>query len=201
MQLFHAGASPFVRKVMVLLHETGQLDDVAIVGTTVSPVTGAETVAVHNPLGKLPTLTRPDGPALYDSRVICRYLDQRAGGRLYPANRLWDVLTVEATADGIMDAAVLLTYENRLRDAPMRLQGWIDGQWQKIDRALDAVGEIWLSNLCGPFDMGQIAMGCALEYLDFRHDDHAWRAGRSALADWQAAFAARPSMAATRPAG
>ena len=153
----------------------------------------------RHPLGKIPALERDDGPALYDSRVICRFLDDRAAANLYPAQRLWEVLTLEATADGIMDAAVLMVYESRVRPEENRFAPWVDGQWAKIGRALDALDQRWLSHLNGPLDMGQIAVGVALGYLDFRHADRGWRSGRPGLAAWAAVFAERPSMVATRP--
>jgi len=199
MQLFYASASPFVRKVMVTLHETEQLDDVELINATGTPLDATDMPTAHNPLGKIPALTRPDGPAIYDSRVICRYLDARAKAGLYPERSLWDVLTLEATSDGIMEAAVLMVYEGRCRPENMQSTDWVDGQWDKISRALDAVTTRWMSHLAGPFDMGHIAIACALGYLDFRHDDRNWRKGRDALDDWFASFAERPSMQATRP--
>lgn len=201
MQLFHAAASPFVRKVMVVLHETGQLDEVTRVPARVSPLERGDASLAHNPLGKIPVLTRPDGPALYDSRVICRYLSERAGAALYPGARQWEVLTLEALADGMMDAGIAITYEGRLRAEENRSQGWIDGQWGKIARALDALEESWLSHLAGPLDIGQIAVGCALGYLDFRHSGREWRTGRPALSAWWARFETRPSMRDTQPEG
>ena len=92
-----------------------------------------------------------------------------------------------------------MVYEWRLRPEEMRLPDWVEGQWAKIARALDALETRWISHLAGPLDMGQIAVGCALGYLDFRHGDRDWRAARPGLAAWEAAFAARPSMTATRP--
>ena len=85
--------------------------------------------------------------------------------------------------------------------APENLQStdWIDGQWDKVSRALDTVNTRWMSHLAGPLDMGQIALACALGYLDFRHDDRGWRKGRDTLDDWFATFATRDSMQATRP--
>ena len=200
MQLFHNTASPYVRKVMVTLIETGQRDEVELVHATGTPVDSAQQPVAHNPLGKVPTLLRPDGPALFDSRVICRFLDARAGARLYPAARIWDVLTLEALADGILDAAVLMVYEARCRPEAARSADWVEGQWAKIDRALDALEGTWISHLSGRLDMGQIAVGVALGYLDFRHADRDWRAGRGALATWERAFAERPAMQATAPA-
>lgn len=201
LRLHHSATSPFVRKVMVLLHETGLLDQVELVpasGTAVAP--GTMPVA-QNPLGKIPTLERPDGPALYDSRVICRYLADRAGGGLYPqAPRLWETLTLEATADGIGEAAVLMVYEERTRPPELRSGPWVEGQWAKVARSLDAIEGRWMSHLAGPLDGAQIAVGSMLGYLDFRHAARNWRAGHPALAAWEARFAERPSMRATRPA-
>jgi glutathione S-transferase len=199
MRLFHSPTSPFVRKVMVTLHETGQAGDVTLVPAMGTPVDPGSMPLGQNPLGKIPALERDDGPAIYDSRVICRFLDDRARANLYPSARQWEVLTLEATADGIMDAAVLMVYESRVRPEENRFAPWVDGQWAKIGRALDALEQRWLSHLNGPTDMGQIAVGVALGYLDFRHADRGWRSGRPGLAAWAAVFAERPSMVATRP--
>lgn len=200
MRLFHSPTSPYVRKVLVVLHETGQTGDVAIVPASGTPVDATHMPLTQNPLGKIPALERDDGPALYDSRVICRFLDARARAGLYPADsRQWDTLTLEATADGILDAAILMVYEWRVRPENRRMPEWVEGQWAKVSRALDTLESRWISHLNGPLDIGQIAVGCALGYLDFRHADRAWREGRPALAAWDAAFAARPSMQATRP--
>lgn len=199
MKLVSASASPFVRKVHVILHETGQLDDVEILPVKTTPVATAAEVAAANPLGKIPALIRNDGPAIYDSRVITRYLDARAKAGLYPESRLWETLTLEATADGIMDAAVLITYEKRVRPPEKVFEGWMDAQWSKVERGLAAINSRWMSHLNGPFDMAQIAVGCALGYLDFRHDARGWRKANGALDDWYATFSQRASMIATAP--
>ena len=200
MKLISSGTSPFVRKVHVLLHETGQYDDLEIAPIPTSPFDTAPEVASANPLGKIPALIRDEGPTLYDSRVICRFLDDRAQSGLYPESRLWETLTLEATADGIMEAAILMLYEHRLRPAEAVLESWVDAQWDKIERAVEALNARWISHLRGPLDMGQIAVGCALAYLDFRHDARGWRKGNDALDDWFALFAQRDSMKATQPA-
>ncbi len=201
MKLYYSPTSPYVRKVMVLLHETGQLKDVAleqIDGTT--PVSPDATLKTMNPLAKVPALERPDGPTLFDSRVICAYLDARAGDKLYPTgSRRWETLTLEAAADGILDAALLMTYEGRLRPEDKRWPEWVDGQWSKIAAVCDALDTQWMSHLSGPLDMGQVAVGCALGYVDFRHDARGWRKGNEALADWFAEFDSRASMQATAP--
>ena len=199
MKLLKAGPSPFVRKVLVTLHETEQYGAVEQVQVTASPLAADPNLIAANPVGKIPALIRDDGPTLYDSRVICRFLDHRAQAGLYPEIRQFDALTLEATADGIMDAAVLIVYEERFRPADKVSMEWIEGQWAKVSRALDAVSTRWMSHLHGRIDMGHIAMACALSYLDFRHDARKWRTGRDALAEWHAGFAARPSMIATEP--
>ena len=199
MKLLKAGPSPFVRKVLVTLHETGQIDEVEQVQVAASPMVPDAALVAANPVGKIPALIRKDAPALYDSRVICRFLSHRAGADLYPEARQWDTLTLEATADGIMDAAVLIVYEEKFRPAEKVSMEWIEGQWSKVARALDALETRWMSHLNGKLDMGQIAVGCALGYLDFRHDVRQWRTGRTTLAAWYDSFAARPSMKATDP--
>ncbi len=200
MKLFHAPASPFVRKVMVLLHEADATDRVTLVPVSGNPLDPGTMPVDRNPLGKIPALERPHGPTLYDSRVITRYLDDLLHAHLYPsAPRLWDTLVIEATGDGIAEAAVLMRYETFVRPEASRSPAWADAQWAKIARALAALEDRWMSHLFGSLDMGQIAVGCALGYLDFRHSERGWRAGHPALAAWYAAFAARPSMQSTAP--
>jgi glutathione S-transferase len=200
MKLSYAPTSPYVRKVMVLLHETGQLNDVELVTTATTPIAPADNLLSRNPLGKVPALERPDGPTLYDSRVICAYLDDRAGGKLYGAGqRRWDTLTLEATADGMLDAALLMVYETRLRPEGLRMTDWVEGQWGKVARTCDALNTRWMSQLSGPLHMGQIAIACALGYIDFRLDDRGWRRGNDALAKWYEGFESRPSMQSTVP--
>ncbi len=201
MKLLYSTTSPYVRKVVVLLRETGLLDRVALVAAPGSPVApNAETIAL-NPLGKIPCLERPDGPAIYDSRVICRYLDGlHDGPRLYPEGPgLISTLTLEALADGALDAGVLALYEVRIRPEAARYQPWIDGQRAKMLRALDALEAQWTAHLAGPMDAGAIAVGCMLGWFDFRYGDLDWRAGRPRLAAWEAGIAARDSFRATVP--
>lgn len=200
MKLFYAPTSPYVRKCMIVLHETGQLDDVTLVDAMTTPVAPDQALLAKNPLSKVPALERDEGPTLYDSRVICAFLDARKGGKLYPqGTRRWDTLVLEATADGILDAALLMTYETRLRPEEKRMPEWVDGQWAKIERACAALNTRWMSHLQGPLDMGQIAVACALGYVDFRHDARGWRTGNDALAAWYAKFESRASMRATVP--
>ena len=199
MQLLMSPASPFVRKVRVTLRETGLLDQVEEVHVTTSPMAPDPALSAANPVAKIPVLLRDDGPAIHDSRVICRYLDARAGTKLYPESRLWEVLTFEATADAIMDAAVSMVYEARFKGTGGASSGWIEAQWGKAERALRAVNDRWTSHLSGPLTIGQIGVGCALGYLDLRHAGRDWRAQAPGLAKWFQAFSARDSMTATAP--
>ena len=201
MKLLMAGPSPFVRKVLVLLHETDQVADVETVQVTAAVGGTDAALAAANPLGKIPALVRDDGPTLYDSRVICRFLDDRAKAGLYPASNPWETLVLEATADGIMEAAVLMVYERRFRPPELVSEPWLEGQWEKVARGLDALDARWISHLTGKLDIGHIGVACALGYLDFRHPERNWREGRDALAAWYETFAARPSMQNTVPVG
>ena len=200
MKLLSAGASPFVRKVRVLLHETGQTGAVELVDGTTGPMQTDPQVAAANPVGKIPALIRDNGPAIHDSRVICRYLDDCFDAGLYPAERLWETLTLESTADAIMEAAILMVYEHRVRPPEKVFDGWTEAQFAKVERCVRAVNEGWMAHLDGPLDMSHVAMGCALGYLDLRHPSCNWRAGNGALDDWFATFSRRDSMRATEPA-
>lgn len=200
MRLYHAPASPFVRKVMILLHEAGAADRVALVPAAGTPLDPGTMPIDRNPLGKIPALERDDGPTLYDSRVICRYLDDTLQAGLYPsAPHLWETLVLEATADGIADAAVLVRYEEHVRPKAAQSPEWVEAQWTKVTRALTAIEGRWISHLAGPLDMGQIALGAALGYLDFRQPHRDWRGNRPALAGWWDEFAKRPALLATQP--
>ena len=200
MQLISSQASPFVRKVHVVLHETGQSQDIEVIEAGTTPINTPDHVRAANPTGKIPALIRPDGPALHDSRVITRFLDARAKSGLYPEARIWELLTLESMADAIMDAAVLITYEGRVRPEEQQSDVWKEAQWGKIRAALDVINTCWMSHLAGPLDASHIAVGCALGYLDFRHDARGWRTGVDALAKWNEAFQERESMQATAPA-
>ena len=200
MKLYHSPASPYVRKVMMVLEETGQRAEVELIAAAGTAIDAGTMPVAQNPLGKIPALVRDEGPALYDSRVICRYLDARAGGALYPQGQgQWETLTLEATGDGLLDAAVLMVYEGRTRPPEMNYAPWVEGQWAKAARAVEAMEAKWISHLTGPLDIGHIATACALGYLDFRHTDRNWRATAPQLAAWFAEFAKRPSFVNTAP--
>lgn len=203
MKLVHAGPSPFVRKVMVLLEEAGKAGEFELIDGFGSAVAPNPNVTAANPLGKIPCLILDDGLKIYDSRVITRYLDQLYGTGLYPGgDALWRTLTLEAHADGMLDAGVLCVYEIRCREENERSAAWVQGQRDKITRALDALEAEWIDHLNGAMDMGVVGVGCALGYLDFRAEMGGfsdWREGRPGLAAWGEAFLAHPSMKATAP--
>ncbi len=203
MKLYHSTTSPYVRKVMVAAIELGLTDRIEQVPARVSPIVRTNPVIADNPLGKLPTLIADDGMILFDSRVIAEHLDALAGGgRLIPAAgpARWQALTEQALADGMLDAALLERYETTLRPPALLWPEWRDGQHDKVVKALDRM-EQTAPGFAVRVDIGTIATACALAYLDFRFPDLGWRTGRPQLAAWFAAFAERPSMAATAPHG
>lgn len=199
MKLIYSGTSPFVRKVSVMLLETGLEGRVENEAVAITPMNPGDVVPSANPLGKVPCLISDDGVSLYDSRVITRYLDTlHSGTKLYPeGSALWPVLTLEALADGMLDAAVLMAYEARLRTDAQKSPEWVEAQWLKVSRALAHL-ETHVAAL-EPLNIASIAVGATLGYIDFRHDDRGWRAIAPKLAAWEAAFAKRPSMQATMP--
>jgi glutathione S-transferase len=201
MRLHTNPASPFGRKVMIVVLEKGLEARVEATSRQVSPVAPNAAVVADNPLGKIPCLVTDDGLALYDSRVIAEYLDgQGAAPTLFPAagrERLV-TLALQALGDGILDAGVATRYETFLRPEALRWSEWVAAQKLKITRSLDHL-EADIASLDGRLDVGSITIGCALGYLDFRFADDPWREGRPGLAAWYERFSQRPSMQATKP--
>jgi glutathione S-transferase len=200
MQLHYNVASPFVRKVMAVAIETGLTERIEPVKSVPSPVAPVAELNADNPLGKVPCLVTNDGVALYDSRVICEYLDSlHHGPKMFPPSGAarWTALRRQALGDGIMDAAVLTRYETFTRPEEARWDAWIDSQKQKFRRSLDALEAE--STSLDVVDVGTLAIACALGYLDFRFADENWRARRPRLAAWFEQFAKRPSIATTGP--
>lgn len=200
MKLLSALPSPFGRKVKITARLKGVADriEVELVDTS-KPVNGA--LMAENPLAKIPVLILDDGTRLYDSPVICEYLDSLAEKpRLFPAGGLerYSMLTRAALADGILDAAVLIVYESRFRPEGKRVASWLDRQNAKITAALDHL-EASPPGWSGTPDYADVTLACALGYLDFRLEG-TWRAGRRGLVSWLDSFAAAvPVFEATRP--
>jgi glutathione S-transferase len=159
----------------------------------------ADPIRRDNPLGKIPALILEDGAVLYDSRVILEYLDAQAGGgRIIPTGETrFRALTLQALADGLMDAALLQVYEKRWRDAEIQHGPWVDHQAGKVERVLASL-EPAPPQLSGEPDVGHIALACALGYLDLRFEG-SWRKTHPLLVAWLDEFAAAvPSFEATR---
>ncbi|PCM46827.1 glutathione S-transferase [Pseudomonas fluorescens] len=202
MTLFHNTLSPFVRKVMVLLHETGQQDRVALQDCVLTPVSPDTALNADNPLGKIPALRLADGSVIHDSRVILEYLDQQhVGNPLIPreGTARWRRLTLASLADGIMDASVMVRYELVLRAPEKHWDEWLDAQRDKIRRALAYLESDAIAELTSHFDVAAISVACALGYIDLRHPDLDWRSANPQLANWFFEVSQRPSMVATMP--
>ena len=202
MKLHFAAASPYVRKVQIVAKELGLDDRIELLNRAMTPVSPDDELNADNPLGKIPCLITDDGHALYDSRVICDYLNGQAVGKsVIPDDGVarWTALRREALADGILDAAVGTRYETFLRPKENQWPAWIDGQTAKWRRALDQL-ETEAGSFGDNVDIGTIAVACACGYLDFRYADEGWRDQRTNLAAWYEAFGKRPSMMTTAPA-
>jgi glutathione S-transferase len=200
-KLYWSPASPYSRKVRMVIAER-KLESL-VEEVTVNAQADPPELTAANPLGKIPTLLTDDGFALYDSPVICAYLDahpQAQGERLRPhsGNERWLVMRAEALGDGIMDLGLELILEKRKAEgekSPSSVKRW----HSQLYRSLDAVPETLRALPDGP-TLGHLALACALGYFDFRHDELNWRSGRAELARWFEAMSARPSVAATKPA-
>jgi len=198
-QLYQAAVSPFARKVRVLVREKGLLGRVEEI--TVNPLADPRELQAVNPLGKVPALVLADGCALFDSPVICEYLDTISGApRFLPkeGERRWQVLRLQALADGMMDAAVAMVYESRRPD-PQRSAEWQQRRRDGILRSLSLL-ETGVVMLASPAHLGSIAVGCALGYIDFRLPELDWRRDHPRLTLAYEQLSALPSMQATRPA-
>ena len=198
MQLYYAAASPFARKVRVLVREKGlqaRVDEILV-----NPFANPEDLHAVNPLGKIPALLLSDGTALFDSPVICEYLDTISGApRLLPkeGEKRWQVLCMQALADGIMDSAVAMIYESR-RPETLRSTEWQQRRQQSILRSIRVLDDD-SSLLSGAVNIGSIAVACALGYLDFRLPDIDWRQDHPQVATVYAGLSNLPGMQATPP--
>ncbi|MDQ3033147.1 MAG: glutathione S-transferase [Myxococcota bacterium] len=202
MKLYSTPTSPFVRKVMIVAHEVGVADRIETTFLRPSPMQPDEVLSRDNPLSKIPALVLDDGSSLYDSHVICEYLDAQrsAGATILPTSgpARWTALRREALANGMLEAAVQVFYERRNRPEELQWAPWIEGQSAKVRLALDA-----LEREAGTFgdgaDLGSITIAAALGWLEFRGFMGDLRTGRPALFAWYDRFCERPSMRATTP--
>jgi glutathione S-transferase len=200
MTLRSSPASPFGRKVRIGASLLGLTDKIDVRETDLNDP--ADSIRKQNPVGKIPVLILDDGTAYYDSRVILDYLDHLAGGdRIVPreTKARFEALRLQSLCDGILDASLLLVYENRYRPADKAVQSWIDRQSEKVMRGLSAL-EAAPPKLTSMPDVGQITLACLLGYRDLRFGG-TWRKDHPRLLAWHDAFAAQvPAFSETKMA-
>jgi glutathione S-transferase len=201
MRLLYQTHSPYARKVLVAAHELGIAGALEVVHHETSPLLANDAVSGVNPLGKVPVLVLEEGFALFDSDVICEYLDRQAGSsRLIPADpaRRWRALRAQAIAQGLADAGIAARWESVRRPPALRWPAMHDGLVRKIELACDFLEHELDDD--GTVDIGDIAVATALSWIEFR-DVFAFRDGRPRLMAWYECFAQRPSMRATALSG
>jgi glutathione S-transferase len=199
MKLVYSPPSPFVRKITTLIHHVNLNDRIELINVKTTALSVAKEARSANPLGKIPVMILEDGKAIFDSRVITRFLDELASSNLYPQEKIYDILTLEALADGIMESAVSITYESKLRPENEQSPSWMEAQWSKVLHAVKALDNGEFNAMDGEMNMGQIAVACSLGYLDFRHDARQWRNGYSNLASWNDKMMKLPALIKTIP--
>lgn len=198
MKLRLSTTSPYARKCLLVAREAGLIDKITLVWT--APWAKETDLPQDNPLGKVPVLILDNGEVLFDSPVICEYLDSlHSGPKLIPpaGPERWSALRLAALADGIVDAGAALKAELGLRPAETRWPEWSDRQMGKVRRGLDAM-EREVADWGDAFRIGQIGAISALGFLTFRQILD-WRAGYPGLVRWADHVASRPSVAATEP--
>jgi glutathione S-transferase len=197
MKIYFSPWSPFVRKCLVAAKELGIDARIELLPSNAHPIDRDREIIEKNPLGQVPTLLADDGQVLHDSRVICEYLDELAQGSLFPRNgrERWLALSLQSLGDGMSDAALLARYEDVARPEAIRWADWRAAQLDKVNTSLKAL-DAAPHQLTGRIDIGAIAIGCALWYLDLRFDGFGWRERYPAVNSWYSEFGRRPSMVA-----
>lgn len=201
MKLLYQTHSPYARKALVFAHEAGLAQQIEVVHHETSPTRRNEHVFAENPLGKVPVLSRPGRPPIFDSDVICAYLDTLHSGRkLIPpeGEARWHALRLQAVAQGLADAGIQIRWETVRRPEPLRYPPLRDGYIQKVVASYD-----WLErelDVDSPVHVGHVALATCLDWLEFRELPN-FREGRPRLAGWFDEFAKRPSMRATPLSG
>ena len=201
MQLYYSPNSPYARKARIIIHELGLRSRVEDVIVTLPA--DAKLRAI-NPLGKIPALILDDGSAIYDSPVICEYLDELGNGTFFPRARLlreaqgrWRALTLQALGDGLADAVVRRNQERRLPEGK-RSAEVLERQAKAIEASF-AVADRMAPKFSAEPTIGELAVACAIGYLDLRAPDDGWRERYPRLAAWLEIFSQRPSVQATKP--
>ena len=199
MKLHWSPRSPYVRKVMVCAHELGLTDRIELVRSVAAMLKPNARLMQDNPLSKIPTLVLDDGFVLFDSVVICEYLNTLGGGSLFPPHGAdkWQALRWHALADGLLDALILWRNE---RERAALLQPLIDAFALKTTATLKQLDDEAQALAETAFSIGHVGVCCALGYLDYRFADLGWRVTAPRLADWYAEMRTRPSLQGTEPA-
>ena len=202
MKLLFAPTSPYVRKVMVCAHLTEQVNHIELLDSAAHPIRRDPRIAAHNPLAKVPTLILENGRSLYDSRVICEYLASLGeSAQIFPAtgSERWAALTQQALGDGLLDAALLARYELTARPEDVQWPAWREALLTKVTACLAEIDAMAGELRTAQPTIGEITLGCALGYLDFRFPELDWRTQHPAAASWNETFQSLPAMQATRP--
>ena len=199
MKIYFSPASPYVRKCLVAAYELGIAEQIEKLPSNAHPVNRDRIIIQDNPLGQVPTFFTDEGTAIYDSRVICEYLNAKAKGNLFPAegSLRWSVLTQQALADGMLGACLIARYEDVARPEGLRWPDWRAAQLDKV-----TTGLAWMEanqQSLQAVHIGTISLACLLGYLDFRFPDFDWRNKAPQTAQWFAGMSERPSFKATFP--
>ncbi len=197
MKILFSPTSPYVRKCMVMAMELGLDAQITLLPSSAHPVNRDRNIIAANPLGKVPTFFTDDGQVLYDSRVICEYLNDLGQGQFFPAQgpERWTSLTLQSLGDGMLDAALLARYEDVARPEALKWADWRAGQIDKINTSLQAL-EVAPQTLANRLDIGSLTIGCALWYVDLRFPELNWRERHPHVAAWYAIYSQRPAMLA-----
>jgi glutathione S-transferase len=196
-KLLYQTHSPYARKALVFAHEAGLANRIEVLHCETSPTVKNAEVFAQNPLGKVPVLLRDDGPPLFDSDIICAYLDNLHSNRpLIPAEgeARWHALQIQAAAQGLADSGIALRWETVRRPEHLRYPPLADGYALKLVETYDWLEATWTPS--EEIDVGQIALATTLDWLVFRNLPD-FRAGRPTLASWFDAFVDRASMRTT----
>jgi glutathione S-transferase len=197
MKLHWSPKSPYVRKVMICAHELDCVADIQLTRSVAAMLSPNPAIMLDNPLNKIPTLVLADGLALFDSRVICEYLNARYAGALFPSDEpaRWQALRWQAFGDGLLDALILWRNE---REKTQALDVLLQAFDFKVAASLTQLEQEAGALAAHPFSIGSISIACALGYIDFRFGALNWRHQAPVLRQWFEHISQRPSLALTQ---
>ena len=198
LKLHWSPKSPYVRKVMICARELNVLDRLELMRSVAAMTKPNQRLMQDNPLSKIPTLVLDDGLSLFDSAVICEYLNDLVAGPLFPqkGRNKWLALRWHAFGDGLLDALILWRNE-REREVPLPVL--MEAFELKVKSALAQLDSEAQALNDAPFCIGHVALGCALGYIDYRFEAMGWRGIAPRLAAWHETLRVRPSYSATEP--